>query len=216
MIEAVIFDMDGLMFDTETLAVPAWEWVAKELGYPIQEEHVYNIFGKGVDQIENYFSEICHGNFDFETSWNMKLNYVTDWVKENGVPIKSGLINLLEYLNGDYKMAVASSTNGSEVNRYLKMAEVDTYFDTVISGDMVKKGKPAPDIFLKAASTIGVQPQNCLVLEDALSGIAAASAAGMKSIMIPDKIEPDERTRQLCLCEKQNLNEVIDVLEKMN
>ncbi|MCQ2491679.1 MAG: HAD family phosphatase [Lachnospiraceae bacterium] len=191
MIEGIIFDMDGLMFDTEKVALKVWQRIAREQGYEMSDAFVIGMLGRKHEEITEDIKREISPDFDTDLGWKLRTDYVTEWIDEEGVPLKEGLLELLAYAKANgIKMGIASSTHDKVVAEYLIKAGIDEYFDGIASGYMVENGKPAPDIFLLAAKQIGVAPERCLGLEDAPSGIRAASGAGMKVIMVPDLLKP--------------------------
>ena len=130
------------------------------------------------------------------------------------LPMKPGVVELLSYLkdNGK-KIALASSTRRETVVNQLRWADIIDYFDVIISGDMVARSKPAPDIFLKACEELRVSPEKAYAIEDSYNGIRAAHAGGLRPIMVPDLLEADDEMRELSECVCKSLNDVIDCLK---
>lgn len=215
MIKAVIFDMDGLMFDTEALAKQAWRAVGLEMNLPAPNELVYKVIGMNAAQVR----KTCLGHFgptfDYDGFRKKTADYMHRILKESGVPIKQGLPELLGYIkeNG-HKTAVASSSSRATVEYYLETAQLAEHFPILLCGDMVKNSKPAPDIFLAVANALDTQPADCLVLEDSHNGIRAAHAAGMPALMVPDLVAPTDELRTLCSGVFESLYDVIPFLEK--
>lgn len=215
MIQGVIFDMDGLMLDTETLAIPAWLQAGETYGYPITEEHVRHTFGFSVPGMREYFTSLFGPDFPFGKALQIRKDYVNDWIDENGVPFKPGLLNLLSFLrDGGYKTAVATSCDLERVTRYFRQGEIMDFFDAIVTGEMVPRSKPFPDIFLKAAERLDLDPSVCLGLEDSPAGLESISRAGMTSIMIPDKIPYSDALKPFVNLVYKDLNDVIAYLKK--
>lgn len=214
MIDTVIFDMDGLMFDTEALAKKAWLVVGKELGLPITDEIVFKVIGMNAVSVRRTCEEHFGPDFDYDAFREKVFRFMQDSFDKEGVPVKPGLPELLAHLRaGGYRTAVASSSSRSVVENYLERAKLGHEFSALICGDMITNGKPAPDIFLKAAETVGAEVQNCLILEDSLNGIRAADAAKMPVIMIPDLIAPTDELREKTVAVYETLHDVIAFLE---
>jgi len=212
--KGVIFDMDGLMFDTETVADDAWVKAGKQLGVNITLETMSLIHGLQPESFIPILERELGDSFDYDKTRKLQLEIMWDYLDTYGVPAKPGLYELLHYLKANgYKTAIASSSAALPVSKGLNSTGVRKYIDIVITGDMIKRGKPEPDIFLKACSEMGLVPSDCLVLEDSPYGILAAERAGMKSIMIPDAVKPTETEKERTVCILSSLDKVIDVLE---
>ncbi len=217
MVEAVVFDMDGLMFDTEKIGIRTWNTLSEELGYPKLHNLIYTCFGTNHIFKRKYFAEVLGEDFPYDLFCKREIEITGKTLKEEGVPHKKGLVELLSYLKkNNIKTAVATSTVYAPAIEHIKDAGVYDYFDVIITGDMTEKGKPEPDIYLKACYELGVDPKNAIGLEDSYNGVRAIFSAGMKAIMIPDMVEPDDEMRDKAYAIRNSLLEVIDVIERMN
>ena len=217
MIDSVIFDMDGLMFDTERLATVLWNQVGDELRIDMTEEFLDSFRGQNPTAIRNAFLQRFGREFDFDDCMGRKDELQHRYIEEKGVPLKEGLPELLEYLKGqDIRMAVATSTQQSLAEKMLKIAGVYEYFDAVAYGNKVKRSKPFPDIFQKAAEDLGVPMRECLVLEDSISGVQAGKAAGGYIIHMPDVVVVPEEVKDGITAELRSLRDVIDWIEHAN
>jgi len=217
MVDGVLFDMDGLMFDTERLSTHAWKETAKKLNIDLPIEFINSYKGTSVVYSKQLFKDRFGQDFDYEYARGIRTEYMDSVIEVSGVPIKKGLIDLLDYLKANHIVAaVATSTSQLMGEELLKMAGVFDYFAAVIYGDAVLKGKPEPDIYLKAAQIIGKNPKDCFVLEDSPAGIAAGFAAGAKVIHIPDQIVIKDEIKKKVFRICNDLSEVINLIEIEN
>lgn len=217
MIKAVLFDMDGLMFDTERLYGRAWQNAAVLQGCKISDEAILKIKGANRALAYKILREDAGEHFDIDKGRQKREEYIVSHIKEHGLIKKKGLDNLLNFLeDNNIKVCLASSTKREVAIRYLKMADVYKYFDDFTCGDDIENGKPAPDIFLKAAKKVNTDIGESLVLEDSINGINGGLAAGARVIMVPDTIAPTDEIRGKVDDIKTNLDEVIDWIIKEN
>ena len=217
MIKGVLFDMDGLMFDPERLSTHGWKDTAKKLNIDLPSEFINSYKGTSAVYSKKLFKNRFGQDFDYEYARGIRTDYMNSVIEVSGVPVKKGLIELLDYLKVNHILAaVATSTSQLMGEKYLKMAGVYDYFAAVIYGDTVLNGKPEPDIYLKAAQVIGINPKDCFVLEDSPAGISAGFSAGAKVIHIPDQIVIEEDIKLKVFRIVSDLSEVIKLLEIEN
>ena len=217
MIKAVLFDMDGLMFDTERLYGNAWQNAAKLQCFKISDEAILQIKGANKALVYKILKEDAGEGFDIDKGRETREEYITNHIKEHGITKKKGLDRLLIFLKeNNIKTCLASSTKREVALRYLKMADVYKYFDDFTCGDEIENGKPAPDIFLKAAEKLGTDIKECLVLEDSINGIKGGLSAGARVIMVPDTIEPTDEIREKVDAIEPDLEAVIEWISKEN
>lgn len=217
-IKAVLFDMDGLMVDTESLATEAFIHSAKKQGYDMTKEETLLVLGFTTKSIydfwENYFK---NSDVSGKRLVDNHYKYIEDILFTTGPRKMPYIEELLKYLkNSNYKVAVASSSNMNHITNNMEKTDLKKYIDEFASGAEVENGKPAPDVFLLAAKRLGVKPEECLVLEDSKAGVIAGSAAGAKVIMVPDMFKPDEVCKEKAYRIVNNLGEVISILEEKN
>ena len=214
MVKGVLFDMDGLMFDTERLACVFWQQAGYELGKVFQMDFLYSFRGKNRKAVQEAFLKEYGPEFEFERCMDLKTKMQYEYMEKEGVPIKKGLLELLDYLKEHgIDKAVATSTGKKMAEMMLKRAGVYTYFDAFVYGDMIKRSKPAPDIFLKASEEIHVPIEECLVLEDSIAGVEAGKKAGAYVIHIPDLIVVPEEVKRGITAQMDSPVEVIGWLE---
>ncbi|MBQ8378884.1 MAG: HAD family phosphatase [Oscillospiraceae bacterium] len=214
MIKGVIFDMDGLMIDTEKLLTRFWCEAANLYGFNMTMEHVLGIRSLAAKFAEPKLKGIFGESFDYMAVRAKRIELMNDYIEKNGIEKKKGLDDLLEYLkqNG-YSIAVATATDLKRTTAYLTRINIFHYFDKIVCASMVKSGKPEPDIYLKASEELGLSPSECIALEDSPNGIISAHRAGCKPIMIPDLSEPDEELLKICEARLDSLDLVIDYLK---
>lgn len=211
--KAVIFDMDGVLFDTESVCMKAWDYAGElmrvgKAGYMVLKTLGMNA-DKAIEIIRDEFGE----DFDAVKFKQTGREYSYHYFNTYGVPEKPGLYEILDYLkNKGYKIALASSTNSQSVHHHLKEKDIEKYFDAVICGDMVEKSKPEPDIYLKACAEISENPADCVAIEDSKNGLLSAHRAGMQVIMVPDLWQGEAETDSFLMAKCKNLTEIMTVL----
>ena len=208
-IEAVAFDMDGLMFDTERIAHELWTKAGAAHGWDIGPEVLMSLVGQSSASGRLFMMETHGPEFPYDAIRATRLALEADYFRENEVPLKRGLLDIFAFFAAEkIPMAVATSTTRPRVMPLLRKAGILDRFSFTICGDEVEKTKPDPEIYLKAAAGLGVPPGSCLVLEDSRTGIAAAYAAGTIPVMVPDLIQPDEEALRRAARVFGNLNDV--------
>ncbi len=196
--EAVVFDMDGVLFDTEKLGFAAWDYASEKMHIPPAGELAYKTLGMNVSAVDKMLKMHYGTEFDIKKFHNLCREYTYDYFGKHGVPQKPCLKKSLNSLKaGGFKIALASSTSREGVYRNLKDADIENYFDAVICGDMIERSKPEPDIYIAAAEKLGISPCRCFAVEDSKNGILSAHSAGMNVIMIPDLWQGDRKTDKL-------------------
>ncbi len=212
-IDLVIFDMDGLIFDTERLAVAAWVAAGQRFGVPVTPEAIVEVIGLDAQATEAVLRGRYGADMPYAEMRQFRVAHASAQIEAEGLPIKPGLYELLELLEArGIRRALATSTRHERAAQYLALAGVLGRFDAVVGGDQVVRSKPEPDIFLAAAAAVGAPPAACLVLEDSESGILAASRAGMRPILVPDLQRPRPEVAALAHHECTSLLAVRDYL----
>lgn len=217
MIKAVIFDMDGLMIDSERVTFDGYKKVLEGYNKTMSEEFYKTFLGKSIAFAKKETLALYGDDFPFEDVLKAVHLYMSTLFETQGVPLKEGLIELLEYLkNHNIQTIVATSSHRSRVDTILKLASLESYFNDSICGDEVKRGKPFPDTFLNACKKLAVEPSETLVLEDSQAGIRAGYSANIRTICIPDLLYPDTEHQEYVCAIKNNLHEVIPFIETEN
>jgi HAD superfamily hydrolase (TIGR01509 family) len=211
-VSAVIFDMDGLMFDTERLAREAWRRAFGERGYTLDDDVYLTAVGRTAEGACRVFADAFGPDLPIADVEAAKARYLREMLAP-GPPLKNGLLDLLDGIEAlGLPTAVASATAGVEVERRLAAAGLSGRFAAVAGGDEVAHGKPDPDLFLLAGRRLRARPAECVVLEDSEAGIRAAAAAGMMPLMVPDLVEPSPATRVLAAAVLPSLTEALAVI----
>lgn len=213
---AVIFDMDGLLIDSERLALQAFQALCDHYEMGNQLELYLQLLGTNRATSEAVLSQ----QLDPRIEWQLFLRQWDDRYHEltkNGVPLMAGVVDLLDYLDDKgVPLAVATSTDTQSALVKLKLAGIVHRFQTVTGGDQVVSGKPAPEIYLRAAQSLNVQPQHCIALEDSANGIRAAVSAEMHAIQIPDIAPPDDALLSLGHQVFDSLHDVVVYLDSLS
>lgn len=211
MLKGAIFDMDGLMFDTEQIWQKNWKLIADEMGVTLAEEFKYNICGTS-GALMNSVIEKYYGVEDGSGIAADCKKRVHDDLMES-TPEKPGVHEILEFFrDAGVRIAVASSSSVEQIKRNLQNTNTEDFIEVIVSGTELKRGKPEPDIFLTAAEKLGIDPHECYVFEDAFNGVKAGRAAGCCTIMIPDQMQPTEEIRALADAVCASLFEARDLL----
>ncbi|TCK92717.1 HAD superfamily hydrolase (TIGR01509 family) [Natranaerovirga hydrolytica] len=216
MIKAVIFDMDGLMFGTEKLALEGWLKASRQLNYPITEETVEMIRGKNENDSKKIFNTLFGKTVNYDKAKTIKDKYILDTVETYGVPIKKGLLELIKYLKEkNIKMAVATSTAEEKAKKLLELAQINNYFECCTFGDRVRKGKPNPEIYIKTMTQLKVLPNECVLLEDSPNGVIGGHSAGIKVFLVPDLSAPTQEIKEMASYICSDLLKAKESIEKL-
>lgn len=195
--KGAIFDMDGVLFDTERLYQETWKEIAGERGIRLEDSFLMAVSGTNgscMKQVIEKYYRVSDGSMIMEECMERMKRKL-----QVHVPVKKGVYEILEYFRRlDMRLAVASSSSAKQIEANLLKSGIRNYFSEIVSGAEVEYGKPSPDIFLLAAKKIGCMPRECLVFEDSENGVKAGHLAGCFTIMIPDLIEPNAEIRALC------------------
>lgn len=214
LIKATVFDMDGVIFDTECIYRDAWIETGKEYGLNDVDVIFPSFMGTSSTKIRELFIETYGSKLDYEAYHKDVENRKKSILEERGLMLKPGAKELFEFLkeNG-IPAAVATSTNYEKANGYFEKAGIKKYFDCIITGSDITVGKPNPEIYLKACDRLNVSPENAIGIEDSFNGIRAVYNAGMMAVMVPDLLEPNEEISKLLFRKCKSLFEVIDLIK---
>ncbi len=214
--QAVVFDMDGVIFDTERLVIEFWKEVAKRHNIPNVEHTCIQCLGTNRVRTREIFLENYGADFPFDPYRAEVTELFNTHYKGVPLPTKPGVRELLSYLQEqDIKVGLASSTAQHLVRDEIGTAGLLPYFQTLVCGDMVEHSKPAPDIFLKACEILNADPTKSIAIEDSFNGIRSAHCAGMTAIMVPDQVQPTDEIRALAFHVMPSLLDVLNWLKTL-
>lgn len=217
MVSGIIFDMDGILIDSERQSNEGWLWAAGQLGVDMPMWLIDSFKGAPAELCCKFFDDYYKGVIDYWEAKELRTRHVYKIRETEGIPVKKGVKDIFEYIrNNGLKCAVATSTRRESAEKTLHEIGVWDYLDAVVYGDEVEHGKPEPDIFLRAAKAIGVNPSEAVVVEDSINGIKAGYAADMRVVHIPDTIAIGDDIRKLTYMVCGDLNGLIDVVESIN
>ena len=213
----VLFDMDGLVLDSEVLYTRFWREAAHALGYPMTEPQSLGMRSLGKKRGQPYLESLFGPGIDYTQLRNERIRRMEAYVAVHGIAPKSGIYELMDFLNeNQIPAAIASSSPMESIREHLEKANLLDRFQALCSGHDIPNGKPAPDIYLLAAEKLNLAPENCLALEDSPTGIRSASAAGCLPVMIPDLDQPEPETKELLFARADSLTDIIAIVKQQN
>ena len=215
-IKGVLFEMDGVVIDTEKLYTRFWMEAAQVLGFPMTYEQSLGMRAlnaqRGEALLKHYFGE----SVVYLQLRDKRIELMEAYIAEHGVEEKPGIRELLAYLKeNSIPCAITSSSSVPLIRRHLGNLGLLEGFTALCSGKDVPHGKPAPDIYLHGAATLGLKPEECLAIEDSPAGIEAAYRAGTHPVMVPDQDQPSEETLDMCFAKADSLTDIIGLLESL-
>ena len=215
-IRGVLFDMDGVVIDSERLYTRFWMAAAADLGFPMTLEQALQLrsLGKVPAQakLDSFFGV---GQADYDAVRNRRIELMEAWISEHGVDEKPGIRELLAFLaERGIPCAITSSSSVPLIQRHLGKLGLLAGFTALCSGKDVPKGKPAPDIYLHGAAVLGLKPEECLAIEDSPAGIESAFRAGCLPVIVPDQDQPSADTLAKCFAKADSLLDIIDLIQK--
>jgi len=207
-IKAIIFDMDGVLFDTEKIYLDVWTKVFDKYGYKMTKEIYCKVIATGRENVKKVFKEEFGENIPIDKMYKEKDEALYEEIKKK-IPIKDGAYDLLKYLKDKkYKIALATSASKERMEKQLNQSDFKKLFDEIVCREDVEKAKPNPEIFLKAANKLKVSPEECIVIEDSSAGVEAAYKGNMTPIHVVDLKEADEKIKRYSYKSFNNLYEI--------
>jgi beta-phosphoglucomutase len=208
---AFIFDMDGLVLDTEPTYFAAWQQALKTMGYQLEPDAFKTLSGYHYHQVETQLQAWLGQDFDLHVFKQLSTEYWRTIVHEHGIAVKPGVMALLDYAQ-QHRLPVCLATNSWAVyaRQCLAIAGLSRRFPLLVTGDDVGRVKPAPDIFLKAAELMQVDIRQCVVFEDSHTGVVAAFASGAYTVYVPSTFPVNPQTIKLCDCMLDDLSQVFE------
>ena len=211
-IKAFIFDLDGTLIDTEKIYRQIWPKTIASMGFELTDEQFLSLRSLGRPYAPAKFKEWYGDTFDYDGARKIRKGLFDEYTKSNPIQSKPGAIQLLSYLKENHiTAAIATATDIIRAKEYLNLTGLANYFDKIISATMVDEGKPSPKVYNYACNVLGLEPSQCIAVEDAPNGIISAYRAGLKVIMVPDLTEPDESLSSMLFARADSLDKIIDI-----
>jgi len=213
-LKAVIFDMDGILLDTESVCKVCWRRAAKDYEIENIDSAYVECIGQNTNATLEVLKKYCKNKVEPKTFYDRTSELFHIVEREEGLkkmPFAKECLESLKKMN--IRMAVASSTRWESVERQLKAAELFDYFETITTGDKVLHSKPAPDIYLKAIESLNLKKEECIAVEDSFNGIISATSAGLRCVMVPDQLQPTEEIKKITWNIIKSLNELPNLIK---
>ena len=216
-IRGILFDMDGLVLDSEALYTRFWREAANALGFPMTVEQSWGMRSLGKKLGQPYLESLFGPGIDYSQVRFKRIELMDAYVQQHGIAAKPGIYELLDYMEENGIAAAITSSSPMEfIEKHLAAVNLLHRFQKLCSGHAIPNGKPAPDIYLLGAKELGLKPEECLALEDSPTGILSACRAGCLPVMIPDLDQPGEDTQKLLFAKADSLSDVIAILKQQN
>lgn len=211
--KAFIFDLDGTLIDTERIYRIMWPKAVKQMGYEMTDEMYLSLRSLGRPFAPARFKKWYGESFDYNEARAIRKEYFNAYVEKHGIQLKKGAIELLTYLHEKgITTAIATATDMIRAGEYLKMTGLEGHFDQIISATMVDEGKPSPKVYTYACEQLGLDPSECVAVEDAPNGITSAFKAGLDVIMVPDLSEMDDELAKMVTYRVDSLEQIMDLI----
>ncbi len=212
-IKGAIFDMDGVLFDTEKLYERFWIEAASKLGYEMSLDDVVAIRSTDAKIAKMTLRQRICADFDYDSVRALRVKLMKEFTDANGVEVMQGVFELFDYLKSqNIKISLATTSNMKRATDYLTRSGLIDYFDYLMTGDLVKNSKPNPEIYQKAAAGLGLEPSNCIAVEDSYNGVRSAYNAGCQVIMVPDRDVPTPEMYEKCTWVVDSAMKIIDLI----
>lgn len=209
-IKAAIFDMDGVLFDTEKLYERFWIEAARISGFNMTKEDVSAIRSTDQNTAERIIKGRLGEAFDYRSIRKLRQKLMADYIDSTGIEVKPGVRKTLDMLrSNNIKIGLATTSNEKRAKHYLSLGGIYDYFDAVISSDMISRGKPDPMIYLTAAKALNTDPKECIAFEDSYNGVRSAYSAGCHVVMVIDRDMPDEEMHKKAEAVTEDFNEFL-------
>lgn len=216
MYKAVVFDMDGVIFDTEKLLMRCWIEAGEKFNLKLENKHLSKFRGTTANVGKGIFEGMFGTDYDFFEIRKLREELKDNYILQNGVPVKEGIEKFLKYLKEKgIKLAIATSSNEDVAKKYLTQTNLIGYFDEIVCGDMLTRSKPNPDIYLHALEKLNVESKDAVVFEDSRNGILAGHNAGCDVVMVVDIDSSYEDTEDKIILKINSYDEAISFFEKL-
>lgn len=213
--DAVIFDMDGVIFDTERVYLDLWKEIYPKHGYEMTKEFYLTLIGRDRKTCIKLLKDHFGNDFPGEKIFAECDKALKQAIDNRLVPMKTGVLEIINYLkSNNYKIAIATSSPRHKLDMQLKIHNLQDIFDAIVCADDVERSKPDPDIFFKAATKLNKKSEQCIVIEDSPSGIMAAYSAQMLPFHVEDLLPPTDEIIKYSNCQFKNLIEIKDYIDK--
>ena len=216
MVKAILFDMDGVLIDTERLNLEFMIEVAKEFGCTIDPDDILSLRSASQEECDIYYRSRYGEDFDFYAIRDERRKRIRQHIEENGLELKDGVEEVLDHADTkDLKKAVVTSTEYDRAMGYIRMLGIEDRFDTIVSASMVRNGKPDPDVYVYASGIIGERPWDCIAVEDSHNGVRSAYNAGCMVAVVPDLAEADEDMRNMGTWVLDSIDQLIGIMDEL-